>query len=435
MFEKQFIIAGDMAVNFSRPFFHPQQSQVRMFDRTKECSAPSQPQHTRTSSESSSPAQSDITMIGSGPLCESPKEVEDGEKGLVEPASDFHMSQTTRECLSEAKADKQITLAEDIEETAVSGEAAAGTADTEAIAKESPSTQTKMKRYYSYALAEEDKTALAVGELNHNLREWTPEGVRQFHDSRLDLIHPGPPGQKETIAQIMDEREKSEKTMGSTKRVSYMRRSLFRRNTVGNAYWTSNVNLRQAFQSTQDVRRSSAPVLPAPGSPMSPQSSISQTSTPTLIFTPAEGDGALAEEDEDDEDTQLAQVPGRTYDYFAHPTSRKPSSASSQAQRSAGDRVSAYIASPLRPHATPYRVPNHRPRPDRTFEAFLVPDLTYKSGRALTLSESEIAEPVAAGEEGRTGGKRRHRLLRHVVRIASLPDLRKRNMDGNDNKG
>lgn len=43
-------------------------------------------------------------------------------------------------------------------------------------------------RYYSQALSEEDKHALAVGEENHNLKKWSTADALQFWKSRLEFV-------------------------------------------------------------------------------------------------------------------------------------------------------------------------------------------------------------------------------------------------------
>jgi len=52
-----------------------------------------------------------------------------------------------------------------------------------------PVPQMKPKaRYYSKALTDEDKKALAAGEENHNLRKWTKEDLVRYHESRVELL-------------------------------------------------------------------------------------------------------------------------------------------------------------------------------------------------------------------------------------------------------
>jgi hypothetical protein len=66
------------------------------------------------------------------------------------------------------------------------------------------------RRYYSNVLSEEDKTALTLGDLNHNLSEWTGDRLIQYHVSRIELV-PYTGQRQEIIANILDEKRGSER--------------------------------------------------------------------------------------------------------------------------------------------------------------------------------------------------------------------------------
>ena len=68
--------------------------------------------------------------------------------------------------------------------------------------------QPRNRRYYSSALSADDKAALAIGELNHNLSEWTGDGLVQYHVSRIELV-PYSNERREIIAEIIDEKRGS----------------------------------------------------------------------------------------------------------------------------------------------------------------------------------------------------------------------------------
>jgi hypothetical protein len=418
-----------VTVNFSRPFFHRQQPQFRVLNQPTHVPTPSQPQHARTPSEASSAAQSEITMpSGNCSPAGSSKQVEDLAKGLETVSFSTGTNETTHS-LPESNPYEQLPPAGSPRDQAVDENAAARATGKAPIMKAAPPKKKKMARYYSHALSEEDKHALAVGEMNHNLREWKLEDVQRFHDSRLDLIHPGPEGQKAMIEKLMDDREKSEKVLANVKKRGHVSHSLFRRQTGGNAVGASNVNLRQAYESPRIVRHSSAPVTPAAGSPISPQASLSRgfgASTPTLVFTPPCGDSEGASQEEN---AQAAQVPDRTDDYFVQPIARR--SQSPHSRSSSSNRVSTYISSPLNPQAAPYRPPNHRPRPDVTFDSFLAPHMSGK-GEAFRGAENAAGYNSADGATTLEAKKSRKRLVKRVTRIASLPDIRKRNTERGD---
>lgn len=77
----------------------------------------------------------------------------------------------------------------------------------------------KKGRYYAKALTEDDKDALSKGVINHNLKEWMrSEQMTQFHDARLELVHPGPLDQKAHVNRLMADREKTAATVAAMKK-------------------------------------------------------------------------------------------------------------------------------------------------------------------------------------------------------------------------
>ncbi|KAF2267320.1 hypothetical protein CC78DRAFT_577274 [Lojkania enalia] len=63
--------------------------------------------------------------------------------------------------------------------------------DSSMLIQCSPKKQAKA-RYYSYALCDEDKQALAVGEQNQNLQNWSDEDVKAYNEWRAELFSCGP---------------------------------------------------------------------------------------------------------------------------------------------------------------------------------------------------------------------------------------------------
>jgi hypothetical protein len=57
-----------------------------------------------------------------------------------------------------------------------------------AKASSQPQPPATKGRYYSHALSDLDKHALAKGEENHNLKDWTPTDLLQYQDSRIELV-------------------------------------------------------------------------------------------------------------------------------------------------------------------------------------------------------------------------------------------------------
>lgn len=66
-------------------------------------------------------------------------------------------------------------------------------------------------RYYSRALSEEDKQALAAGEKNYNLKEWNAGDLVRFHESRLELVPRSLEDRDAVIKDIQKDKENAER--------------------------------------------------------------------------------------------------------------------------------------------------------------------------------------------------------------------------------
>ena len=69
----------------------------------------------------------------------------------------------------------------------------------------------KQMCYYSRALLEEDKQALAAGEKNHNLKEWNAGDLVCFHKSRLELVPRNLEDRDAMIKEMQRDKENAER--------------------------------------------------------------------------------------------------------------------------------------------------------------------------------------------------------------------------------
>jgi hypothetical protein len=77
------------------------------------------------------------------------------------------------------------------------------------IPKPAPPRPTKKARYYSFALSDEDKHSLAVGEKNHNLKDWKPMDLLHYHDARAELV-PYCDNRVEILTALAEDKRRSE---------------------------------------------------------------------------------------------------------------------------------------------------------------------------------------------------------------------------------
>lgn len=282
----------------------------------------------------------------------------------------------------------------------------------------------KKPRYYSHALTEKDKRALATGETNHNLKQWTGEDLIRFHESRLDLIHPGLENREELIKMRLEEKERGEQyvkyVLRKEKQVCLHSGLPFMKSTTSkvclplpspsnNPYQAS-----QFSQSAQHLRVSSAPATPAfAPSPLSQVSLASRLSAPSTLSVAPSATSCES----------LAPTPtetnGSTTDYFSRPLAR---STEQQHSRSwIGPRTSTYVSSPLSPLPTEAR--NYRPRRDVTFDSFLVPHNSGK-GEAYRGGKNAKEGDVSGEKDGDSVELKELRgVKKHARRLSKMPSL------------
>ena len=226
-------------------------------------------------------------------------------------------------------------------------------------------------RYYAHNLTDEDHHALAVGELNHNLREWSASDLVNYHADRIELV-PASDEREERIEVIIREKYKSERLLlkaARQSRLSFVGSPLVRLEVVqedDHEDKTYKAQVRsESTQSMVDLRAVSTPSLPL--SPMSPSSQVSGELFPSPITQASAG-----------------RRPGFQQ---AYRFSRLSSSFSVDTE---------YVA-----------------RPDVTFDSFLAP---HVSGKGETHKDSDNAK-----KEGDP-----QKRSRRLSRVPSMPELKKR---------
>jgi hypothetical protein len=227
----------------------------------------------------------------------------------------------------------------------------------------------KKGRFYSNALSSEDKAALVHGELNHNLKVWSPTDVVMHHESRKSLVPQGPGIDKlrkmEAMASIERDKQHSQQVLNREVRGSTILPSFRLTNDKGE---DDNVAYhRQATQSMYDLRSPSAPLqrsLPLPPT-LARKFSFDATTPP-----PLEAKGIR---------------PVSTDDYFSHRPSRPSRPRSMLSPPSPDSRESSRGRSPLSQ--------GHRHNPNTTFDSMLAP---HKSGKGEVFRGSPHAKKAKA---------------------------------------
>ncbi|KAK7189229.1 hypothetical protein PSPO01_04816 [Paraphaeosphaeria sporulosa] len=151
---------------------------------------------------------------------------------------------------------------------------------------DSASPRQPFKRYYSSALSDEDRTALAVGELNHNLRGWTGDKLIQYHVSRIELV-PYSEERQEIIAEILDEKRGGERfVLQSARQAKRFVSSPLSKLQTFKEVKTHNEQMQvEASRSMVDLRAANtSSLLLSPISPISPVSPPSSTSQEGFPF-------------------------------------------------------------------------------------------------------------------------------------------------------
>ncbi|KAH7090720.1 hypothetical protein FB567DRAFT_520515 [Paraphoma chrysanthemicola] len=267
----------------------------------------------------------------------------------------------------------------------------------------------KRARYYSTALTDADKDALARGEENHYLKVWTPKDVVMHHESRKALVPHSFISKLDKIdafAQIENDVQQSQAAVKKKVRKSKLPLLRLTNEDGRNDRMTYQA---QASQSMFDLRSSSAPapqLLPSsPVLPHIPALSRKFSFEKSPGFTRTGHVRAASSGDH----------PRRTTRPQRLQPSSSPSSGSSSRERS-----------PLGSQD-----PVHQANPNTTFDAFLVP---HKSGKGEVYRGADNAKRTKhtkgsgadtpdAGSSPATDASSPRRLLR---KMTSIPRLRKR---------
>lgn len=264
-------------------------------------------------------------------------------------------------------------------------------------------------RYYAQALSVEDLKALAQGEKNHNLQEWSSERLVTHHEDREVLVPRVMPTVEKmnALADIEHHMQQSQRTVAKTKekvrnKLHIPRIGKTTDNTKDDEYTRS-----QFWRSSQLTYDLCSSMLP----PSLPQS------TPTA---PSEKYGAPCHRRYSH--TRAAS----SGDYFSQPS---------------GPRTSAYntrrispLASPSGPSSsnssTRVRSPLKqevlfRANLEATFDSFLV---LHKSGKGEVLADSKnalkVKTPMASSSP--SPGPKAMTKVRRLTKMLSMPLLRKR---------
>ena len=261
-------------------------------------------------------------------------------------------------------------------------------------------------RYYAQALSVEDLKALARGEKNHNLQEWSDERLFTHHGDRRGLIPQAMPLEEKmsALAEIDHEMQQSQRAVAKTKEKVRTKLHIPRiKKTTDNAKDEEHVRT-QFWQSspTYDFRSS---MLPPP----------LPRSTPT----------AQPEEYEEPRNRRYSHARAASSgDYFYQPSSSRTSAYNTR-------RISP-LASPSGPSSSSSS--NHvrsplnqevlfRADPATTFGSFLVP---HKSGTGEVLAESKNAKKDKTPTASLSPSPKALAKVRRLTKMPSMPLLRKR---------
>jgi len=262
-------------------------------------------------------------------------------------------------------------------------------------------------RYYAQALSVEDLKALAQGEKNHNLQEWSVERLFTHHGDRRVLIPQAMPLEEKmfALAEIDHEMQQSQRAVPKTKEKVRNKVHIPRiKKTTDNKKDEehSRTQFWQSSRSTHDLRSS---MLPPP----------LPHSTPT----------AQPEEYEEPRNRRYSHARAASSgDYFYQSSSPRTSAYNTR-------RISP-LASPSGPSSSSSS--NHvrsplnqevrfRANPETTFESFLVP---HKSGRGEVLAKSKNAMKDKTPTASLSPSPKALAKVRRLTKMPSMPLLRKR---------
>jgi hypothetical protein len=243
----------------------------------------------------------------------------------------------------------------------------------------SPPLPAKKARYYSYALSDEDKEALARSEMNYNLKGYTPKDMVLHHESRKSLVsHNTNEREKiEAIANIEREKQYSQQAMNKKVRRPPNISNIPRISIINeHGHKRQPTYRRQASQSMYDLRSSSAPApqLSPPVSLSPPSVSPSSPSlTRTFSFDASPPESRL---------THIRASSNGNY-FSSRPICRTRPERLRKPSSSFADTPNR-VRSPLVDELS-----RHQHNPEATFDAFLVP---HRSGKGEVFRGSDNAK-------------------------------------------
>lgn len=239
-----------------------------------------------------------------------------------------------------------------------------------------PLLPVKKTRYYSYALSNEDKEALARGEMNHNLKEYSAKDMILHHESRKALVphNTSKLDKIEVFANIEREKQYSQQAMDKKVRNPANIPDIPRIFIINeHGHKQKLTDCEQTSQSMYDLRSSSAPAPQlSPPVSLSPPS-VSPPLTRTWSF------------DASPPNTRLTHVRAASNgDYFSSRPIRRTRPERLRQPSSPVADTSNRVRSPLANELS-----RHQHNPEVTFDTFLV---AHKSGKGEVVRGSDHAK-------------------------------------------
>ncbi|KAJ4368825.1 hypothetical protein N0V83_005907 [Neocucurbitaria cava] len=286
-------------------------------------------------------------------------------------------------------------------------------------------TPAKKMRYYANALSEEDKQALAVGEKNHNHKEWTGKDLVNHHEARKSLVPSSglsKPQKNKALAEIEQDRQQSRRSLFLPKIADKVRQ-------YTKLPWikvTSEDVDAKPIESESESTPTDTPPQHASRSMVDLRSSFASSSASSSASSPAAAGASPP---------QLS--PPALLSPLVLSDHRGPQHHASHARASSSDAADYFSRHPQRtfsftsispPATSPRRarersplaneVPAFQHNPDVTFDKFLAP---HKMGKGETYWNSGNAKVV-----------KEKKSLRRLSKMPSMPILRKRKGAGEE---
>lgn len=277
-----------------------------------------------------------------------------------------------------------------------------------------PPESSKAARYYSHALSNEDRLALAQGELNHNLQTWAPEDLVKHHESRKLLVPQGVGANKlrkmEAFAKIEEEKKHSQRALDKKVRGKALLPSFHLTNDKGQQGYIAYHP--QASQSMYDLRSASTLV---------PQPSRHVPASPTPVRTLRRKYSWEPEQAPSNPHQNVRTAGGIDSGYSSFQPG--PEKLLTPSSRTSNRVPSSRVFNPLLNKDTA-----QQHDPDMTFDTFLVP---HKSGKGEAYRGSNNAKIVRAKASDddfgvSAPGPAKENTLRRLKKMQSTPTLRQR---------